>query len=536
MIPGLHYFAGFALAFALAKAFGQAPAPASAGDPVSGGADLFSPGAVHQLRIELEPVALESLRKDPREFVSAVLSEPSAVYPRVAVHLKGSVGSFQPIDGKPSLTLDFARFEEGRKFHGLRRIHLNNSVEDPALANEQLGSELFQAAGVPAPRVSHARVVLNGRPLGLYVLKEGFTEDFLGQHFQKVGADLFEPEDGHDIDQRLKRNSVRGLTQGRAALQKLAAAATESDPATRWQRLEQVLDTDRFITFMALEVMLGHRDGYCLARNNFRVYHDLETGRMVFFPQGMDQLFGKADLPWQPSMAGLVAKAVMDCPEGKQRYLARFHSLYTNLFKVEVLTDRVDQLASELRPQLSASEWSAVNAEINRVKDRIVQRHRDLDRQLSRPPVRLMAFASGKGRPEGWMIAELPNGGTMNQGREPGGEPALHIVATSEAVASWRAKSLLPPGRYRFEGRARLVGFKPLAAGTKSGAALRVAGNSGSVERLASDSTWRVLATEFEVRRLEEEVEFICEFRARAGEAWFALDSLAVLPLKTYEK
>ena len=32
-------------------------------------------------------------------------------------------------------------------------------------------------------------------------------------------------------------------------------------------------------------------DGYVMNRNNYRVYHDLDTGKMVFFPHGMDQMF-----------------------------------------------------------------------------------------------------------------------------------------------------------------------------------------------------------------------------------------------------
>jgi len=540
MIQRLHNFTRLCLLILGAGALCmEAPSARGAAEglerPSLPGADLFTTGVILRLRIKLEPSAVENLRKEPREFVAAKVSEGSEVYPQVGVHLKGSVGSFRPIDDKPSLTLDFCRFQSGRKFHGLRRIHLNNSVEDPSRLNEQLGSELFAAAGVPAPRVTHALVVLNGRALGLYVLKEGFTEDFLARHFKQCGGDLFEPEAGHDIDQHLKRNSVLGPTQGRAALTALAAAAQEPDSALRWRRLEGVLDTERFIRFMAMEIMLGHRDGYCLARNNFRVYHDLDTGKMVFFPHGMDQLLGTAGLPWQPNLAGLVAKAVMDSPEGRQRYAATFTALFTNLFQTEALTNRVEQLALALRPGLSGREWTELRAEVARVKERIVQRQLDLQQQLHRPPLKLMEFEAGCGHPEGWRIAEVTNDGKMEQIRGPDGVLALHIVAKSDTVASWRAKSLLRPGLYRFEGRVQVVGVKPLSGGAPQGATLRVGGRVRPSERLTGDSSWRVLGTEFQVERAADEVELICELRARAGEAWFALDSLKLVALKIYE-
>lgn len=499
------------------------------------GTDLFTTGMIPRLRIELEPSAVERLRKEPREFVAGKVSEGSAVYPRVGIHLKGSVGSFRAVDDKPGLTLDFCRFNGGQNFHGLRRIHLNNSVEDPSFANEKLGSELFQAAGVPAPRVTRATLVLNGRNLGLYILKEGFTEDFLACHFKRVGGELYEPEEGHDIDQRLKRSSVLAAVENRGALKTLAAAAVEPDPARRWQRLEAVLDTDRFLKFMAMEVMLGHRDGYCLARNNFRVYHDLDTGKVVFFPHGMDQLLGTADLPWQPSLAGLVAQGVMATPEGRQRYAAVFSSLFTNIFKAAALTSRVDQLVMELRPVLSGAEWNGLATEAAVVKERIVQRQLCLKSQLARPLLKLLVFQAGAARLDGWLPAEAPTKGKMDQVIGPGNLPALHILAGAESLASWRARALVGRGRYRFEGRARVAGILPLPSGLHQGAGLRVGGNARRTDSLMGDSSWRVLAAEFEVSQATEEVEFICELRARAGEAWFELNSLKVVPLMTYE-
>src|SRR5208282_1163365 len=74
------------------------------------GADLFTNGVVLQLRIEMDPSGMESLRREPREFVRATVKEVGMVHDDVAIHLKGSVGSFREVDDKPDLTLDFNRF------------------------------------------------------------------------------------------------------------------------------------------------------------------------------------------------------------------------------------------------------------------------------------------------------------------------------------------------------------------------------------------------------------------------------------------
>jgi spore coat protein H len=494
------------------------------------GAELFTNDAVRQLRIEIAPPGVESLRRDPREFVRASVKEEGKVYEDVAIHLKGAIGSFREVDDKPDLTLDFKWFNARQKFHELRRVHLNNSVEDPSYSNELLGSALFRAAGIPAPRVAHAVVTLNGRRLGLYVLKEGFTEDFLGCYFKQVGGDLYEPGEGHDVNQRLKRNSVQAPRQDRAALEALANAALEPDAANRWPRLERVLDVDEFVAFMAMEVILGHRDGYCLARNNFRVYHDLDSGKIVFFPQGMDQLFGNPDATWQPHMSGLVAKAVMDTTEGRRRYRATLESLFTNVFQVRMLNGQVDQLVAHLRHALTAREYASVRNEAVQVNQRLVQRELSLKRQLSEPERVLLVFTHGIGCLGGWVKSDEPVSGQMEQGQAPNHKQALHIVTKSESTASWRTKVLLSRGRYRFEGQVKVVGVKPLPFGQHQGAGLRVTGGVRE-SGLMGDSEWRALSMEFEVTETTQDVELVCELRASSGEAWFGLESLKLMRL-----
>jgi len=492
------------------------------------GADLFTNGAIHQLRIDIDPADVARLRREPGEFVRATVRESGEVYAPVAVRLRGSVGSFRPVDDKPGLTLEFQRFNGSRRFHGLRRIHLNNSVEDPSYCHEQIGSEVFRAAGVPAARVAHAVVVLNGRRLGLYVLKEGLTEDFLACHFKQVGGNLYEPGAGHDVNQRLKRNSLPAPRHDRTALKALAAAALEPDPGQRWQGLERALEVDRFVAFMAVEVMLGHRDGYCLARNNFRVYEDFDTGAIVFFPHGMDQLLGRPDLPWQPHMAGLVAKAVMETPEGRQRYRECFTRLFANLFQPEALTRRVDQLPVQLRPWLNPAELRSLANEIASLRERIVQRQQHLAGQLSQPEPAPLAFTNGVALLGRWVKVDEPVGGTMDESFEADGTPVLSITAGAETAASWRSTALLGPGRYLFEGRARISGVRPLPYGAHQGAGLRVGGAVRQSLNFTGDSTWRRLEAGFEMDNPASEVEFICELRASAGEAWFDRGSLRV--------
>lgn len=506
-------------------------APGGAISGALGKDDLADAPPVLRLRLEIPSDALAALRADARKDVRAILREGGATYPDVGLHLKGSTGSFRPVEDKPAMTLDFARFGGGSRFHGLRKLHLNNSVEDPSYVNEQLGSELFRAAGVPVPRVIHALVELNGRPLGLYVLKEGFTADFLAGYFKKLDGNLYENDDGYE-DPSFGRRENRGSRGDRTDLAALAAAARDPDLSRRWRRLREVLDVDRFVAFMAMEIMLCHRDGYCLARNNFRVYHDRDTDRMVFLPQGMDQLLGKSDLPWQPHLGGLVARAVMDTPEGRQRYAEGFSALFTRLFLVDALTNRVRALVLELRPFLDAREFAAIQQEAALVQDRIVRRRASLSWQLSQPALAPLVFVAGVAPLTEWSMVDPPVGGTMDRTPSPDGVPAWHIRAGPTTAASWRSRAILRPGRYRFEARAKVAAVKPLAFGKHQGAGLRLGGRDPQSEYLVGDSSWQTLGTEFQVTQATEGIEFVGELRAAAGDFWLDASSPRVVQIR----
>jgi hypothetical protein len=150
------------------------------------------------------------------------------------------------------------------------------------------------------------------------VLKEGFTSGFLSRYFQETDGNLYDTGEGHDVDEALEKDQGDG-PDDRSDLQALARAARELDPEARWRALDRVLDVERFLSFMAMEVIAAHRDGYCLARNNFRVYHDVDAGKLLFFPHGMDQLFGNANTSILPTVSGLVARALLETPQGRTR-------------------------------------------------------------------------------------------------------------------------------------------------------------------------------------------------------------------------
>jgi hypothetical protein len=117
----------------------------------------------------------------------------------------------------------------------------------------------------------------------------------------------------------------------------------------------------------------------------------------------------------------------------------------------------------------------------------------------------------------------------MGIGLSPDGIASLEILTREDATPSWRTKAVLEPGRYHFEGNVRVEAVKPLPFGTHQGAGLRIAGNVRQSADLVGTASWRVVIAPFEVRGSAQEIEFICELRARSGQAWFDQQSLRVV-------
>lgn len=306
------------------------------------GDKIFARPTLLPFSIKVADADAASLRRDPRKAVPAAIRVGSNEFARVALHLKGGAGSVRPLDGKPSFTMNFAKLQSGQRFFGLRKIHLNNSIQDPTYLCEDLAGELFRRGGVPAPRTAWATVEFNGRKLGLFVLKEGFAKEFLRLHFADADGNLYDGGSTHrEITEPLELDSGDGPRQ-HEDLQALARAA-QAGPGARWAELQRTLDVERFASFMALEVLANHIDGYSAMQNNYRIYFDPASQRAVFLPHGMDRMFYEPTAPLEPYTKALVAGAFVGTTEGRAWYQRRVAELAATVFQPEWMTNRIHE-------------------------------------------------------------------------------------------------------------------------------------------------------------------------------------------------
>ena len=283
---------------------------------------------------------------------------------------------------KPSFTIKLNEFNSDLRFHGQRKLVLENSVSDASFLAEMLANDLYRAAGVPAARCTFARVGLNGDDLGLYVVTEGVNRDFLGRHFEKGKGNLYEG-DANDVTDKLDKDSGDDA-KDQPDLAALAEAAREPDLAKRWQRLDRVLDVPRFISFAAMEVILWNTEGYSLSAKKYRIYHDPVTDRLVFLPHRAEQLFAKPEGEIAPRMGGLVAKALLETSEGRRQYRETLVKLLGSIMKVDPLNRRITEWTDQIRPVLAqrdAGSLKAFDEAVAQLRIRLGQRVRFLEQK-----------------------------------------------------------------------------------------------------------------------------------------------------------
>jgi hypothetical protein len=302
----------FWLASLIVVALLAAPAAAPAAeDPAL--ATVYDPASVGVINLTLSPEAIADLEVEPGEDVKGTFAyattdgtpggaettlTPAPI--NVEVRLKGSTGgSFRPITEKAAFKL---KFKAASTFLGLRKMTLNNMVQDDSMLHESLAYATFAAAGVPSSRGGYAYVRLNGEDLGLYANVETLDKIALEKRFgpfQKPPQHLYEGEKGHDVtpggagDFEVDEGDEADISD----LEALIEAVNGAEGTEPWStRVAPFLDLDQMTTMWAVEKYIDHWDGYSghalagLRPNNYYLYSDA-SGRFQMLPWGADQTY-----------------------------------------------------------------------------------------------------------------------------------------------------------------------------------------------------------------------------------------------------
>ena len=283
---------------------------------------LFDQDQLHTFEIALAPEALAELDARPaaEEYVEGSLTFAGETIEPVGVRYKGSVGGFlgcasgtNPFvpDGpktctKLSLKIKLNWSDPTLEFYGVRSLQFHAQNLDPSALHERLGYWLFREMGVPAPRSTHARVVVNGEYVGVFGLTEVVDGRFARENFEDGTGNLYKetwPFDADGAPQTEKRllDGLETNEDEQPSVEIIAGFATEFAAAPSEQRLgvlERWTDVDLLLRTFVVDRAIKNDDGalhwYCIpdcAPHNFFWYEEPTLRRLVFIPWDLDNAF-----------------------------------------------------------------------------------------------------------------------------------------------------------------------------------------------------------------------------------------------------
>ncbi len=388
---------------------GATPTPS----PAAGASDeIFDPGRVPRFDIEIEQAAIDELlaaelAEDHNHYVRARFRYGGETLNDVGLRIKGET-TRQPFDQKPPFKIKFDEFVANQGFRGLKRLTLNNLMEDPSAVAERLAYHLYRAAHQPAPRANNAVLYVNGAYYGIYANVESVDKALLHRWFASSAGNLYEEGEvdfvaGSEEAFVLKTNEA---ADDRSDLKRLIDTLTAAGAASFLGDMDVILDGDRFLWFTALEGLAGQWDMYGYTRfypNNFHLYHDPSTGKFTFIPWGMDMTWKpfqdkdhlpmltvahEGDDPMEPVSAGLIFQRCLASPSCRSRYMATVGEA-VRLLEAQDLDTLAETYHQQVKPYVYADQrksWSNEEFEAT---------HQTVVRIISERPARVRADLAG---------------------------------------------------------------------------------------------------------------------------------------------
>jgi hypothetical protein len=490
-------------------------------------AAFFASTNLVTFHVELKPAAYEQLLRQPRTYVAGRVRVNDRLFEQVGVRLKGS-GTFQQISKDPSLALKFNWKQRDQEFVGLTKLFLNNSGQDATFLCEQIASGAFRDADVAVPRITQARLILNDRDLGIHVLAEPVNKVFLKEHFHSAHGNLYEGE-FRDINNPLEQdNGPRG---NQSDVQRLLAAATLESAAQRRTALAAVLDMDKFLDFLAVEMIVANWDGYAFHQNNFRIYDVPATGRFVVIPHGLDNTFFESGLSLMPPRSAILVSALLDTAQERKEFQERVARLLPRVLDLDRIALRIDEGLARIRQATSLTDLASMEQRVALFRQRVQERAAHLRAELSGARPQSPEFdAQGVARLEGWTPKPDWNRSILSRTNRKGDSALMIEAANGFCFGSWRQPVWLAAGTYRIEASARTRDVFGLPSRTGSGAGVRVLGNSRG-SGLQATADWTLVSHQFEVQPGCEWCELVAELRAYSGAAEFRPGSLRLVRL-----
>ena len=260
--------------------------------------------------------------------------------------------------------INLAKYVDGQKYDGLKKINLSNGFEDPSMLRDALAYKFMRDAGIPSPRTAYAKVYLNGTYWGLYILVEELDKNFLqnwyankdGNLYKCInntslswqGTDLLNYTDEFDLQTNKTANDWSQFTRFVDIISNSGTHFIDSLP--------MVLDVQNYLNVLAADVIMFNWDSYYDHGRNFFLYDDPDENRINWLPWDYNLAFSSSETNLIVDYSGVEPKPLVQKiqanPTLRTMYFNSVCILLDNYFTLANLEPFIDQTAALIRPDL----------------------------------------------------------------------------------------------------------------------------------------------------------------------------------------
>lgn len=294
---------------------------------------------------------------------------------------------FYPGKKKP-FRIKFNKYIKGQDFHGLKELNLTNNFKDPTMIREKIYLDIMNKEGLPAPRATFAKLYINEKYWGLYLVNENIDDVFLETRFNDSKGNLFQGEPlanllylGNEPSKYYNRYVLKTNEKKNDWTDLVRLIRIMNDTILKDEdyirKLESVFNLDKCLRAWAINNLIGNIDAYNMFYpHNFYLFHDSVTFKWHWISLDGNYSFAA----WNPvkTLPSLTRMSVM-IPDSapykdprpllertlgsnriiQKRYLAIVNELLKREFDPELLNRKIDSIASRIRV--------AVYADVNKM-------------------------------------------------------------------------------------------------------------------------------------------------------------------------
>ncbi|MBK7571255.1 MAG: CotH kinase family protein [Bacteroidetes bacterium] len=356
------------------------------------GKSFFEKDSIHVIRINFtqcnfwDSLTLNKKLLDSLEisnYLQANVIIDNKKFFSTGVRFKGeSSYDFYPGKKKP-FRIKFNKFIKGQDFKGLEELNLTNNFKDPSMMREKLYLDLLNKEGLPAPRATYAKVYINDKYWGLYLVNESVDKVFLETRFKTSAGNLFQGEpqanfiyvgnepmkywNRYVLKNNLKKNDWTDLVKFIRLINDTTLSQEEY-----LRKLEATMNLDKCLRAWAINNIIGNIDAYNMFYpHNFFIFHDSISTKWQWISLDGNYAFAA----WNPVMPlhqlenldilvpdsvpykerrPLLEKTLGENKFIQKRYLSIMTELLRKYFNEETMNQQIDSIALRIRVSVYA--------------------------------------------------------------------------------------------------------------------------------------------------------------------------------------